>query len=297
MSVRDGLRSQATRVRRRIRTDRVLRERIHKAVAVVVLAVVLAWLLLPLFWIIETSLKTRPLAQQFPPVFWGFEIQWTNFTTVLFERNLLEFIRNGVIAASATTLLSLLLGVPHAYVISKYDFLLDDASLYAILAVRVIPPISVAVPFFVLYQRFGLVDTTLGVTLILAFLFEPFVVWIMKGFFDTLPRSLIEAARLDGCTKFQAFYKIMLPLALPALGSAIIITWLLAWNEFTLVFILTNSEAAQTLPVGIMTFVRDRFVPWNLLAAASVIGMIPSLLIVVMFQRYLIRGLVEQRVE
>jgi multiple sugar transport system permease protein len=192
--------------------------------------------------------------------------------------------------------LCLLLGVPHAYVISKYEYKFRQMSFYTILAVRIIPPITVAVPFFILYQKLGLINTLTGVTIVLTFLFEPFVVWIMKGFFDGLPSSLIDAALTDGCTKFQAFYKIMLPLALPGLGSAIIISWLLAWNEFTLVFFITTSEAAQTLPAGILNFVRDRFVPWNLIAAASVIGMIPSLIVVIIFQKYLIRGLVEERV-
>lgn len=283
------------RMRQRIRTDRTLRIRVRRAIAVTVLAVVLIWLLLPLFWIFQTALKPRPVAQAFPPVFWGFEIRWENFVVVLTDRNLLAFIKNGAIVATICTGISLLIGVPHAYAISKYDYVLRKSSFYSILAARIIPPISIAVPFFILYQQFGLVDRLLGVTIVLTFLFEPFVVWIMKGFFDSMSRSLIDAARVDGCTKLQAFYKIMLPLSLPGLGSAIIIAWLLAWNEFTLVFILTSSEAAQTLPVGILGFVRDRFVPWNLIAAASVIGMIPSLIVVIVFQKYLIKGLVERR--
>jgi multiple sugar transport system permease protein len=284
------------RARTEIRSNHVLRRRIRHGVAAITLVVTLIWLLLPLFWIIETSLKSRPVAQAYPPVFWGFNIRWENYLIVLTDRNLIAFIQNGVIAATASTVLCLLLGVPHAYVISKYEYKFRQMSFYTILAVRIIPPITVAVPFFILYQKLGLINTLTGVTIVLTFLFEPFVVWIMKGFFDGLPSSLIDAALTDGCTKFQAFYKIMLPLALPGLGSAIIISWLLAWNEFTLVFFITTSEAAQTLPAGILNFVRDRFVPWNLIAAASVIGMIPSLIVVIIFQKYLIRGLVEERV-
>lgn len=294
MAVNDQ--SVIERMRVRFRTDRELRERVRMTLSIFALGLVLIWLLLPIFWVIETSLKTRPVAEAFPPVFWGFELQWNNFISVLQDTALPSFLLNGAIAASVSTLISLILGVPHAYAISRYQFRFGKLSFLSIVAARIIPPISVAVPFFILFNQLGLVDTKIGVIIVLTFLFEPFVVWIMQGFFDNLPASLIDSARMDGCTKFQAFYKIMLPLAKPGLGSAIIITWLLAWNEFTLVFILTSSEAAQTLPVGILGFVRDLFVPWNLIAAASVIGMIPSLIVVVLFQEYLVRGLAERRV-
>lgn len=289
-------RSPIRRLRHRIRTDRELRTRVKKAVGLVTLGIVLAWFLLPLFWVVQTSLKTRPLAQAYPPVFWGFEIQWSNYVKVLTDTDLLDFMRNGIISATGSTFIALLFGVPHAYAISKYEFKYGQLSLLAILAVRIVPPISIAVPFFVMYNNLGLFDTLVGNVLVLGFLFEPFVVWIMKGFFDGLPSSLIEAARIDGCTKFQVFYQIMLPLAKPALGSATIISWLLSWNEFTLVFILTSSNSAQTLPVGILGFTRDLFVPWNIISAAAVLGLIPSLFVVVLFQRYLIKGLAERRV-
>lgn len=283
------------RVRMRIRTDRNLRERIRLTVAGILLSGILLWFLLPVLWIFLTSIKTRPQAEAFPPVF-VFEPQLENFTRVLNDTPLLDYLRNGAVAATVTTVIALVLGVPHAYAISKYRFKLRRFGFFAILAVRIIPPISIAVPFFVLFKQFGLFNRIAGIIIVLVFLFEPFVVWIMKGFFDGLPSSLIDAARVDGCTKFTAFYKIMLPLAMPAIGSAVIISWLLSWNEFTLVFILTADQAAQTLPVGVLNFIRDRFVPWNLIAAASVIGLIPSLVVVVLFQQYLIRGLAEERV-
>lgn len=284
------------RVRLRIRTDRVLRNRLRLGIAAVMLGLILVWFLLPVFWVLLTSIKTRPVAEAFPPVFWGFEPQWQNFTTVLNDTQLLSYLRNGAIAATVTTLIALILGVPHAYAISKYRFKLRQFGFFSILAVRIIPPISIAVPFFVLFKNIGIFNSIAGIIVVLVFLFEPFVVWIMKGFFDGLPSSLIDAARVDGCTKFTAFFKIMLPLAMPAIGSAVIISWLLSWNEFTLVFVLTSGPEAQTLPVGILNFIRDRFVPWNLIAAASVIGLIPSLIVVVLFQKYLIRGLAEERV-
>lgn len=277
----------------RFRRDQELRYWLRTAVAGITLGSLLVWFLLPLFWIIQTSLKTRPIAEAYPPVFWGFELQWSNYLFVLRETDLVFFLRNGIITATGATALALLLGVPHAYAISKYEFKYSSASLLAIIAVRIIPPISIAVPFFVMYNKFGLYDTLIGNIIVNVFLFEPFVVWIVKSFFDGLPSSLIEAARLDGCSKFETFYKIMLPLSKPAIGSATIVSWLLTWNEFTLIFMLTTSKSAQTLPVGIQSFSRDLFIPWNLIGAASVIGFIPSIIVVIFFQQYLVRGITE----
>ena len=283
------------RARIRLRTDRVLRERLRGAIGVLALLITLTWLLAPIIWAFLTSLKSQAIAGAYPPVFWGFELRWQNYATVIRDHNLFAFMRNGVIVATISTILSMLLAVPHAYAVSKYEYRLRSISFYGILAARIIPPISIAVPFYILFQQFGLVNTKLAVVIVFTFLFEPFAVWIMKGFFDGLPRALISAARIDGCTKFQAFYKIMLPLAVPAVVSSIIITWIIAWNEFTLVFILTTTEQAQTLPVGVLLIVQDHFVPWNRVAAASMMGAIPSLTIVIVFQRYLQKGLVDLR--
>lgn len=286
-----------TDARKRYRTDHQLRERVHKVIAGVTLVVILMWLLLPFFWTLLTSLQYRVVAQSYPPTFWGFEIAWSNYSRVLIAEDFLPKIINGVIVASASTVLSLILGTPHAYVISKYQDRFLNASFFAIIAARVIPPIAMAVPFFMMFNRFGLLDTKIAVTLALSFLFEPFVVWIMKGFFDGLPRSLLDAALVEGCTKFQAFSKIMLPLAKPGLASAGIITWLLGWNHFVLVYILSATNQSQTVPVAVLALRRDQYMPWSLMSAAAILGMIPSILVVIAFQKHLIRGLAERRAD
>lgn len=287
--------ARMTDVRQRYRTDHRFRESVKKWVAAVVLIVILSWMLLPFFWTLQTSLKERVVAQAFPPVFYGFEIVWSNFTRVLFIENYLPILVNGFVAASVATVVSVALGTPHAYIISKYRHRFLNASFFAIVAARVIPPISMAVPFFILFNRLGLLDTKIAVIMALTFLFEPFVVWIMKGFFDGLPGSLIDAARIDGCSKFQAFTKVMLPLSKPGLASAAIITWLLGWNHFVLVFILSATSKSQTVPVAILSLQRDHFTPWNLMAAAAIMGIIPSIIVVIAFQNHLIKGLAERR--
>lgn len=280
-------------LRTRLESNLALREKIKLGVSVGVLSIVFIWLLLPIFWVFQTALKTRPVAIAYPPVLWGFEIRWENFVVVLTETPLPSFIFNGLIVATAVTALGLLMGVPHAYVVSKYESRLGNLSFWGIVAARIIPPISIIVPFYVAFSSIGLIDTLVAVILVETAMVEPFIVYIMKGYFDSLSNSLVDSARIDGCNKYQAFYKVMLPIASPGMGSAAIIAWLLGWNAFTTVFVLTTSPNAQTLPVGILTYSQDVVTPWNLFAAAAVIGLIPSVLIVIVCQQYLMRGLVE----
>lgn len=276
----------------RYQTDRGLRIRLRKGFAIITLLLLLVWFLFPFVWTLKTSIQTRPVALAYPPIFWGFELQAAeNYGKVLFETPFLDFLRNGVLTAAVATVAAMIVGVPHAYVLSKYDYKLRDASMYLILMVRVFPLVSLAVPFFLLYSQFGLKDTLLGVTLILTMLYEPFIVWIVKSYFDGLSESMIEAARVDGCTKAQAFYRVMLPMAGPALASATIFTWLEGFNHFTLVFFLTSSPSAQTIPFGILSLIQDNFVPWNIIAAASLLSMVPSFIIIVLFQNYLVEGI------
>lgn len=281
----------------RYHTDRRLRSRLRKGLAVVTLLALLVWFLFPFVWTVKTSLQSRPVAQAYPPVLWGFELHVIqNYGRVLYDSAFLVYMRNGIITAAVATAFAMLLGVPHAYALSKYDYKLRRASMYLILMVRVFPLVSLAVPFFFLYSQFGLKDTLLGVTLILTMLYEPFVVWIIKSYFDGISDSMIEAARMDGCTKAQAFYRVMLPLAAPSLASAVIFSWLEAFNHFTLVFFLTSTQSAQTVPFGILSFIQDNFIPWNIIAAASILAMVPSFLIVVLFQNYLVEGIASENI-
>lgn len=285
------------RIVTRYETDRVLRNRLRHVMAMLTLGVLLIWFLFPFVWTFKTSIQTRPVAQAFPPVLWGFEPQFVeNYGQVVNASAFLQFMRNGILTSAIATIAAMAIGLPHAYVLSKYDYRLRDASMYLILMVRVFPLVALAVPFFILYSRFGLADTLLGVTIVLTMLYEPFIVWILKSYFDGISDSMVEAARMDGCTKFQAFYRIMLPQAGPALASATIFSWIEAFNHFTLVFFLTSSPAAQTVPFGILNFIRDNFIPWNIISAASLLAMIPSFIIIILFQKYLVRGIAGEQV-
>lgn len=285
------------RLKVRYQTDRALRKRLRHLFAMGTLGLLLVWFLFPFVWTFKTSIQARPIAQAYPPILWGFDVHLLeNYTEVIYNSHFLQYMKNGIITAAIATVIALSVGVPHAYALSKYDYKLRDASMYFILMVRVFPLVALAVPFFILYSRFGLKDTLLGVTIVLTMLYEPFIVWIMKSYFDGISDAMVEAARMDGCTKAQAFYRIMLPQAAPALASALIFSWIQAFNHFTLVFFLTSSPSAQTVPFGILNFIQDNYIPWNVISAASLLAMIPSFIIIVLFQKYLVRGIAGEQV-
>lgn len=279
------------KLRHRYETDRALRQRIRKGVAATTIVLLLTWFLLPFVWTFKTSLQTRAIAQAYPPVLWNFEPQWQNYTYILFETNFYKYVRNGLITATGATIVAMAFAVPHAYALSNFRYKLRDVSMYLILAVRVFPLVALAIPFYLMYNQTGLINTKVGIVIALTMLYTPFIVWIMKGFFDGLSESIVEAARMDGCSQFQAFYRVALPLAKPAIASSVIFAWLEAFNHFTLIFFLTTSSKAQTVPFGILSFIRDNYVPWNIISSAALLGMIPSLIVVVLFQKYLVEGI------
>ncbi|RMF94097.1 MAG: carbohydrate ABC transporter permease [Nitrospinota bacterium] len=268
---------------------------IRKGFTYLILFFVIIWTGFPVFWAILTSLKSWGDAVRLPPLFWGFEVQWSNYVRIFNPQFAFgSYLVNGLIGATGATCIALILAIPHAYVISRFQHKkLILASLWAVLGARLAPPVTLAVPMYIIYMRLHLLNTKLGVVLILTFLYEPFMVWILKGFFDTIPTEIEECARIDGCTRLQSVRKIVLPLIAPAVGASIIVSWLMAWNEFIMVFLLTSTKKAATVPVGILNFTLDRNIPYNLMMAAGVVGMVPTVLLILFFVRYLIRGLAE----
>jgi multiple sugar transport system permease protein len=163
---------------------------------------------------------------------------------------------------------------------------------------RMIPALTLAVPFFMIFRRIGLIDTKIGLIIALTSVILPLTVWIMKGYFETVPANLERAALVDGCNRFQAFRRVIIPVALPGLVAAAIFCFLVAWNEFVYAILLTSTLDAQTLPTRISQFVADQRV-YNpgLLFAAGALAVIPPVVITLVFQRFLLRGMLSGAVK
>jgi multiple sugar transport system permease protein len=205
--------------------------------------------------------------------------------------NLLPAIRNSMIVASTVVILNLLVGVPAAYALAKIRFRGRQASIYAILATRVIPDIALVVPFFLFIRNLGLLDSLWSLIVTYLAVTVPFSVYILISYLESLPEELDRAARVDGCSRWQALIRIHLPLALPALVAVVLFAFLASWNEFLLALMFTQTPKSQTLPIVIAAFTSDFTVSFSFINAAGVLAIIPPVILALVFERYILSGL------
>lgn len=248
----------------------------------------LAVTLFPVLWLFQLSLKVESEAFRMPPklIFWP---TLENYVA-LFHGKFARSFGNSMIVSLATTLISLLLGVPAAYALSRAGFQTDKGIALWILTTRMAPPIAFAIPFFLTYRYLGLIDTLLGLVIIYLTFNLSLVIWMMRTFFDGLPRSLEEAAEIDGAGPWGAFLRITLPLAGPGLATTAIFCFLFAWNDFFFALVLTRSQA-QMAPVAIVNFMNYEGWEWGKIAAGGTMIMLPVVAFSLLVRRYLIRGL------
>jgi multiple sugar transport system permease protein len=197
---------------------------------------------------------------------------------------------NSLLISVEAVLLSICVGVPAAYSFARFRFAGRNWLFFSLLVMRMLPPIAVLVPMYVLFSKFSLTERRISVVLAYTTFSLPLVVWIMRGFFEELPRELEESAWVDGASRFAAFRSVVLPLVRPGLVAAIILCLLLAWNDFIFAAVLTN-DATRTLPVLMASYSGDVGVDWGAMTASGVLVVLPVILFSFLAQRHLVAGL------
>lgn len=263
--------------------------RAWRMAALAVLIAVLVIALMPYLWLFMTSIKTRIDALADTPV-WLFTPTLEHYPTVFLDKNYLPLVFNSLVVASVTTALSLLIGVPAAYVFARYDFAGKEDLFFFFLTTRMAPPISVVVPLFLLFGYVGLIDTRLSLILAHTTFNLSLVVWMMRGFFADIPREIDEAGLMDGHTRAGVFFRILLPLAAPGVAATAVLCFMLSWNEFLYAFILVAFEG-RTLTVGIPGLVTPHGTLWGQVAAVAIVATLPIVVFTFLVQRHLVRGL------
>jgi multiple sugar transport system permease protein len=243
----------------------------------------------PLYFAVTTALKTNIDALSYPPKFL-FIPTGTSFRNAFKNYDLLPALWNSIIISFSNMVLTLLAGTPAAYSLSRTNFRGKKLLTFWILTSRMIPPIVMVIPFFIISRSTGLYDTRLFLIFIYLTINLAFVVWMMKSFFDDIPTSLDEAALIDGCSQFQAFRKIILPLTLPGLVSTAIFCLMFTWNEFMFALALTEYNAS-TLPVAFSKFIGYAGTSWAELSASAVVTMLPILIAATLVQKHIVKGL------
>ncbi|MEQ4304073.1 carbohydrate ABC transporter permease [Plantactinospora sp. B6F1] len=252
----------------------------------VALAVVVVSLIAPLLWMVAASFKTNVdiydsgRAFVFTPVL-------ENYSKVLDQANYLQFVGNSLWVAFAATVLSLILGVPAAYSMSRFNM---RKSALVVLMARVIPGVSLLVPWYYVFSNLRLVGGFTVLILSHMFVSLPLVVYILMGFFDSLPLELEESAQVDGLTPIGAFRRITLPLSAPGIATAGILSFIFSWNNFMFALVLSGADT-KTLPVAIFDFVGYASIDWGGLMAASTVVTLPIMLIALFVQKYVVSGL------
>jgi multiple sugar transport system permease protein len=253
----------------------------------------LVWTLFPVYWLVTATLKTRETLLTFPPQWIPLDMRLGNFAQLFVERpEFWQFITNSVVVTVVTTVLATSIGAAAAYgfVAFEFPYNLDFHLPFYILSTRFMPPIVTIIPLFVIYRNVGLVNTLPGLVLTYVMFNIPFAVWMMKGFFEEVPDSLVESAMIDGHTHAGAFVKIVLPLVKPGLLASAIFTIIITWNELLFAIILTQNVEAMTIPVGLASFITKYSVQWVHMSVAGTIALVPVLVFAFIAREQLVQG-------
>lgn len=261
---------------------------VQKTIFLVITVAVTVIFMFPLIWVAVSSFKTRLEIFTLPPR-WFFTPTFQNYRDVLNSDFMHQF-KNSLIVAVTSTGISLFLGSLTAYGFSRYSVPGSDSILFWILSLRMLPPIAVVIPFYLLFRSLHLLDTTLALVLVYCIFNISFSIWVLKGFFDEIPLELEEAAKLDGYSPAQVFWKVSLPLVRAGLATTAIFCLIQSLNEFLIALTLTTRKAV-TAPVGLAKLQTFLGTDWGRISAAAMIFMIPIVIFTVLVRNELIRGM------
>jgi multiple sugar transport system permease protein len=266
------------------------------------LGVMLAFTLLPMVWMLLTSIKSGFAAMQFPPQWWPKEPTLVNYKRLLDPTNsvgadFLHFFWNSLFVSTMSTILSVIVAVPAAYAFSRFSFPGRKTLFFAVLLRNMFPAVIFLVPLFILMRLLGLVNTHGSLILTYLTFGLPLAIWLLKGFYDNIPYQLEQAARIDGASRFQAFVMIIMPLSVPGIIATAIYSFIGAWNEYIFAYTFINKNDRLTLPIGIQRFFSENTSDFPGLMAASFIMSVPVVVLFLMLQRYFVRALTEGAVK
>jgi multiple sugar transport system permease protein len=263
-----------------------------RAAVILVLVVVAALVLLPILWTFSTSLKPLCDVNKYPPSWTSPDMSFDPYIGMFFYLPFATYTFNSLIVATSATILTLVIGSLAAFAFARFRFPGKDLFLLVFLLSQMLPGSSVIVPLFQLLKEVGLYDTLSGLILTHTAVLLPFAIWLLYGFFTSIPREVEDAALIDGCSRLGALRKVLLPLALPGLGGTALFAFLGSWNEFFFALILTSSDDTRTIPVGIGLFVGEYTDVWNQMSAAAILFSIPPLLMFILMRKTFVKGLV-----
>ncbi|MFK0335442.1 carbohydrate ABC transporter permease [Rhizobium sp. NPDC090275] len=277
-------------------TRQRLRRRIGRVFYLIGLFLAMLIICLPGFWIVLSSLRPPVEIMAKPPVWIPNELSLDAYRAMFSGIGkggipIWDYFRNSLIISITSTVIALAIGMSGGYAFARFKFAGKSATFLGLMLTRSVPGIALSLPLFILYSRIGIIDTHFGLILTYVALNVPFTIWLIDGFFRQVPKDLAEAAQIDGCTRWQAFWKVEFPLAGPGIASAGIFAFLTCWNEYALASQLTRSVNSKTLPVGLLDYTAEFTIDWRGMCALAVVMIVPALALTFIIQKHLVSGL------
>ncbi len=273
------------------------RKSIGKVALWILTFVLMIIICVPGLWVVLTAFRPNGEVLAKPPVWIPENPGWMNFAKIFgFSTDQVAipvsaYFTNSIIIALTSTAIAILIGMSGGYAFARFRFPFKNGLFLGLMLSRTVPGIALSLPIFILWSKLGLIDTKPGLIIVYVALNVPFTIWLIDGFFRQIPKEMSEAAQVDGCTRWQAFWKIEFPLAKSGIASAGIFAFLTSWNEYALASNLTRSTDSKTLPVGLMDFTAQFTIDWAGMSAMAVIIIIPALILTFIVQKHLIAGL------
>lgn len=261
------------------------------------MGVLAVWLLAPLVWILMMSFKTPMDVMAVPPKL-IFKPTLENYLTLfglskgglVSAEAFLSYFKNSLILSVSSVLVSLVLALPAAYALARLRFGAKEPLAFTYLSFRFLPEITIILPLYVIFQRLNLYNTYIGLILVYQLISLPLMIWMMRSYFEEIPMAIEQAARTDGYSWFGAFFRLIFPLAAPGIAATVILAFIFCWNNFIFGLML-GGHSTQPVTVGLLSFMGTNQVQWGLMAAATMVTIVPEMILALLVQRYMIRGL------
>ncbi|WP_134680561.1 carbohydrate ABC transporter permease [Paracoccus ravus] len=273
-----------------------LRKRLLRVAHLTGLFLAMCVICLPGLWVVLNSFRPTVEIMAKPPVWVPQSLSLDHYRAMFGGAGeggipVLTYFRNSLIVSVTSTLIALLVGMAGGYAFARYKFKGKAAMFVALMASRAVPGVALSLPLFIIFGRTGIIDTHFGLILVYVSMNVPFTIWLIDGFFRQVPKELAEAAEIDGCTRWQAFWRVEFPVARAGIASAGIFAFLTSWNEYALASQLTRSANSKTMPVGLLDFTSQFTLNWGGMCALAVLMIIPALALTFLVQKHLIAGL------
>lgn len=261
--------------------------------AVTYIALILASLIsmFPVLWAITTALKTDGEVNSFPPTLLPGKLNLGNFSAVIFQSDFPKYLLNSVIVTVICILVATLIAAHAAYALTNFRIRYKKQMMLIILMTSMVPPVAMLVPLYMLSVKLGLYDTRFLLILIYTAWRVPVLAWILRGFFEKLPKELMEAGIIDGCSQAMVFYRIILPISKPGIVSAALLSAVYVWNDFLVSSTFTTKNELRMLSIGLYNYISQYGIQWGKLMAAVTISIVPIVILFVLLQRHFVEGM------